>query len=386
MMVLKICVLSALTNSYFYVTNMEDFKPTTYEEMIKYINEHDVKILNTTNKKDLIKNYEIPLYYYKLLIDRKFDDKFIFIVFPWLFDILSISMSYDEYEKFKKDMLKFIEDNYSSMEIKGIKNVASLYEITSQNVSIDKSKLSSLAYFKYLIGATFPCVSIDHKTLESLNTENANIFRINATYNLQYPNSIVKYRDVDIKYRILNPKTIDDYNSSIQYRPPLSIAKEMYKIEDNGSNKYIIVIDYNNKYYTVVKFKDSIYVSQKFVDNLLLGKLDIPEIIDDIINTRIKYEFYNKTKTIPNKSRDELKRKYLSLQSLAFNTPITDIHTYASELSKTALKEGMIEPEDEPYFQKYLECMNVEFSDTNKNNVVNYVLSYIYPDLLVVVK
>lgn len=378
-----------LMSAYFYLSNMdcqENFKPTTYEEMINHIKNLNVKDMKGVNKKDLIKNYEVPLYYYKLLIERNYDDKYIFIVFPWLFDTLSISMSYDEYEKFKKDILKFIEDNYSSMEIKGIKNVASLYEITSQNVSIDTSKLSSLAYFKYLIGATFPYVSIDHNALETLNTEKANIFKINATYNLKYPNSIVKYRDINIKYKILNPQTIDEYNSSIQYRPPMSIAKEMYKIEDNGSNKYIIVIDYNNKYYTVVKFKNSIYVDKSFVDDLLVGKLDIPDLINDTINTRIKYEFYKKTKTIYNKSIDDLKRKYLSLQSLAFTIPITDINTYASELSKAALNGGMIEPEDKPYFQKYLECMNVEFNNDNKNNVVNYVTNYIYPDLLAVVK
>lgn len=361
----------------------EDFRPTSYEELIGYINKHEISS-NHTNGKDLIKNQDVPLYYYKQLANRKYDDKFIFVVFPWLFDLLSISMSYEEYGKFKKDILKFIEDNYSSMEIKGIKNVASLYEITSNNIDLDTSNISSLAYFKYLIGATFPCVSIDHKALDTMNTENANLFKINATYNLKYPNSIVKYKDVDIKYRILNPKTIDDYNSSIQYRPPLSIAKEMYNIEDNKSDKYIIIIDYNNKYYTVVKFKGSIYVSKKFVDDLLIGKLDIPETIDELINTRMKYEFYNKTKIIPNKPTDELKRKYLSLQSLAFNTPMTNVQSYANELSRAALESGVIEPEDEPYFQKYLECMNIEMSD--KNNVVNYVTNYIYPDLLAIVK
>lgn len=366
---------------------MDNFKPTTYEDMIDYLNKVEIKSSDIIDKKNLIKNYDIPLYYYKQLINRDYSDKYIFVVFPWLFDALSITMSYKEYEDFKKDMLKFIEDNYSSMEIKAIKNVASLYEISSQNIHIDISKLSSLAYFKYLIGATFPYISINYKELLEINEEKATLFKINATYNLTYPNSIVKYKDVEIKYRILDPSTISEYNSSITYKPPKKIAKEMYDVEKLGNEtKYLIVIDYNNGYYTVAKFGSSIYVDKSFIEDLKVGKLDIFDIVDDIINTHIKYEFYNKTKTIQNRSVDELKKNYLSLQSLAFSVPLTNLQTYASELSKAAFKASLLDPDDEPYFQKYVELMNIEFNEENRNNIVNYVMNYIYPDLLTTTK
>ena len=372
---------------YFYLKDMDNFKPTTYEDMIDYLNKVEIKSSDIIDKKNLIKNYDIPSYYYKQLINRDYSDKYIFVVFPWLFDALSITMSYKEYEDFKKDMLKFIEDNYSSMEIKAIKNVASLYEISSQNIHIDISKLSSLAYFKYLIGATFPYISINYKELLEINEEKATLFKINATYNLTYPNSIVKYKDVEIKYRILDPSTISEYNSSITYKPPKKIAKEMYDVEKLGNEtKYLIVIDYNNGYYTVAKFGSSIYVDKSFIEDLKVGKLDIFDIVDDIINTRIKYEFYNKTKTIQNRSVDELKKNYLSLQSLAFSVPLTNLQTYASELSKAAFKASLLDPDDEPYFQKYVELMNIEFNEENRNNIVNYVMNYVYPDLLTTTK
>ena len=62
---------------YFYLKDMDNFKPTTYEDMIDYLNKVEIKSSDIIDKKNLIKNYDIPLYYYKQLINRDYSDKYI---------------------------------------------------------------------------------------------------------------------------------------------------------------------------------------------------------------------------------------------------------------------------------------------------------------------
>lgn len=171
---------------------------------------------------------------------------------------------------------------------------------------------------------------------------------------------------------------------------------ENEKIENENQNKSIknlvntssgfkafVVLCYNDSetplqcHYSLANFGSFKYLSYKeakdFIDHKILASVD-----SEIFDNYLKEEYYNEISS-EKKDPNDLKKDYTALMQRvreAFNNSTK--FTFADKLDVS----GIIDPHEIPFFKIYLSKVKT-LEPYDIQTLLNYVLSYIYPDLLV---
>lgn len=147
--------------------------------------------------------------------------------------------------------------------------------------------------------------------------------------------------------------------------------------------KAFVILCYNDSetplqcHYSLANFGSFKYLSYKeakdFIDHKILTSVD-----SEIFDNYLKEEYYNEISS-EKKDPNDLKKDYTALMQRvreAFNNSTK--FTFADKLDVS----GIIDPHEVPFFKIYLSRVKT-LEPYDIQTLLNYVLSYVYPDLLV---
>ena len=315
---------------------------------------------------------------------------------PFFINMFQCGKNMNEWKKFVSDIDNeliemFGETNSSSL-------INNLKMLLNKDCS-DSSSFSSIHKFHYLTDFWFEAETTGitgNELLSKMNElnlidDNTIFVSINVAYNLHNLQSIVIYKNIPkLREKILNPSTIDSLNP---FKYPKSIQKptkdfyilnnKLEKINEIPSSisKSFVLISYNDSenHYSLANFGENRALTpeetRKFVDYKVLKIIN-----SEVFDYYLKEEFYNKISSTKRNVND-LKKDYIKLTQI-----VSDIYskstqnTFSTKLISAVESISLIDSHELPYFKLYV-SKNIEPFDLQ--NVLSYVTSYIYPDLLV---
>lgn len=324
----------------------------------------------------------------------------VLIKHPFFINILQCGKNLNEWKEFAEnlnhEMLLMFGDTNSSGEINRLKSLLNQKHINNE---------SSLHKFHYLIGFWFESEMIGITGNElisklknsSIIDENTIFISINVSFNVSNDESIIIYKDIPkLKEKLLNIKTIDLFNPFIQPKH-IYKAKKDYNILNNNleeinalpSNysKSFVLLCYNDSekinqcHFSLANYAETKYLSkedtQNFIEYRVLKTVDVK-----LLDFYLKEEFYNK---ICSEKKDvvELKKDYIKLMQLikeSFNS--VDKNKFITKFIERLTPTNIIPIQELPYFKLYLSKIKT-MDPFSFDTVSDYILSYIYPNLLV---
>lgn len=329
---------------------------------------------------------------------------FIIITHPFMLSVFQLRHNHETCQQFQTQLLESMENDFDAMPQAKV-----LIQILKQPM-LEQNACSAFHQFHYLMGFYFKAESIAQTPsqlsphIDKLVTENnidkkqLILIAINAAYNVKNTNSVVMYSNVPkSKARIINESTIESFNSIHQspvkqtLTSPYTILSIDFKpIENTDSFNYthsIVLINYNdtdnykNNHYTLAYFGKFGSLDKRLTQDFINFKL-IRSIDNRLLNFYLQESFYehiyDSSLTI-----DQLKRSYTQLMnavSSAFNksnSPSECINNIIANVEA----QHLIDTHEMKYFKIYLSKIN-KLQPYDTQTVINYVLSYIYPDLL----
>ena len=309
---------------------------------------------------------------------------------PYMLQLLQIKHNSDSWEMFCSSMLECIASNYDQLpQSKEIRKILENKRLQS---------VSAFQYFHYLMGFYFKSQFIAQEkqnlkdeiySLAKLNNvKELILIAINAQNGIKNKDSIIIYNNVPrTKQMILNEDTIKDFNS-FQYAnttntdTPFNIYdinfKQLSDIPSTFTHS-LVLINYDNIHYTIAYFGKNSVLDKTYTQNFISGKC-LKSVNVQLLTFYLQQSFYSSIYT-NDLSIDELKRTYtklMNITSAVFNR--TTKETFVDELMKET--EDIIDEHEKVYFKIYLSKVP-RLPTYDLSNVLNYVLSYIYPDLLI---
>ena len=324
----------------------------------------------------------------------------VLIKHPFFINILQCGKNLNEWKEFTENLnneiLLMFGDTNSSSEINRLKLLLNQKHINNE---------SSLHKFHYLTGFWFEPETVGIIGTElisklknsSIIDENTIFICINVSFNILNDKSIVIYKNIPkLKEKLLNIKTIDLFNPFIQPKH-IYKSKKDYNILNNNleeintlpSNysKSFVLLCYNDSekinqcHFSLANYGDGKYLSkedtQNFIEYRVLKTVDVK-----LLDFYLKEEFYNK---ICSEKKDivELKKDYIKLMQLikdSFNS--SDKNKFITKFIESLTSTNLIPAQELPYFKLYLSKIKT-IDPFCFNSVSDYILSYIYPNLLV---
>lgn len=326
----------------------------------------------------------------------------VLIKHPFFINIIQCGKNLNEWKEFVKDIINELQLMYgetnSSREINELK-------LMLNQVYIDEKKESSIHRFHYLTGFQFEpgTVGITGDELleilknSSLLDENTIFISINASFNILNDKSIIIYKDIPkLREKLLNIKTIDLFNPFIEPKQIFKAEKDydilnskFEKINDLpvNYNKSFVILCYNDSenrnecHYSLANYAETKYLSKEdtknFVEYRVLKTIDVK-----ILDFYLKEDFYNKLCS-EKKHAEDLKKDYIKLMQLAKETfNRSDKNTFAEKFMNSIASIDLINEHELPFFNLYLSKVKT-MESYNLQSVLDYILSYIYPNLLV---
>lgn len=401
------------------IDSLNNFSSVTYENTIipevnKILSElNKIEISSWPRKTTLSKTIDIyvesiavhMLYSYAKNIKFKYPLHCIINVLlkhPFFINIVQCGKNLNEWKEFVISLTNELQmmygDTNSSNDINELK-------LLLNQKYIDNEKESSLHKFHYLIGFWFESetVGITGNELisklkdKSMIDENTIFISINVSFNILNDKSIVIYKDIPkFREKLLNIKTIDFFNPFIQPKH-IYKSKKDYDILNNKFEKINELPSTFSKSFVLLCYNDSEKIDQchfslaNYGDNKYLSKEDTKNFIEyrvlktidvKMLDFYLKEEFYNKICS-EKIHVENLKKDYIKLMQLSKETfNRADQHTFAEKLINSVTCVGLINENELPYFKLYLSKVKT-MEPYDLQSVLDYVLSYIYPDLLV---
>lgn len=358
---------------------------------------------------------------------------------PFLISIVQCGKNLNEWKEYSKELLNEISmmygDTSSSKKINDLRTMLSQKYIESP---------SSIHSFHYLTGFSYESGTTGITGEELLNKLSESISKdtifisINVSYNLRNVRSIIVYQEIPkFREKLLNIDTIDKFNpfyqpkhihraeteydlfdskfNKIDKLPTIQNSSHQYKSNENSKQnenqtsdnvnekneienqnksiknltnissgfKAFVILCYNDSetplqcHYSLANFGPFKYLSYKeakdFIDHKIITSVD-----SEIFDNYLKEEYYNEISS-EKKDPNDLKKDYTALMQRvreAFNSSTK--FTFADKLDVS----GIIDPHEVPFFKIYLSKVKT-LEPYDIQTLLNYVLSYIYPDLLV---
>ena len=326
----------------------------------------------------------------------------VLIKHPFFINIVQCGKNLNEWKEFVKDIINELQLMYgetdSSREINELKSMLN-------QVYIDEKKESSIHRFHYLMGFQFESETVGvtgNELLEilknsSLLDESTIFISINVSFNILNDKSIIIYKNIPkLREKLLNIKTIDLFNPFIEPKQIFKAERDynilnskFEKINDLpiNYNKAFVILCYNDSekikqcHYSLANYTETKYLSKEdtknFIEYRVLKTIDVK-----ILDFYLKEDFYNKVCS-EKKHIEDLKKDYIKLMQLTKETfNRSDQRTFTEKLINSVAGIGLINENELPYFTLYLSKVKT-MEPYNLQSVLDYVLSYIYPDLLV---
>ncbi len=312
---------------------------------------------------------------------------------PMLINIIYNNMNYDEWKDYSAQLLEELDVFYANKTLGEYEECKKMLTVDYKQDTIQS--LSALNYFHYLYGFSFNSKYISIPFKELSNNGGNDTLCINATYNLDYLDSIVNYHDIPSSSDVfISDKMIED---TVPYTmTPPTRATEMYTMYDRNMKKtdrfvtkYVnIVLDYNNGY--VTRCLKKIYQKD---NNEPFEVMNVPLTqAMDMINGRVKYsynkndllsylktDFYNQF-SIERRSIEELKKTYSVISSVVnMSFEENSIHKTIANIKSNPLLNDIIHVNEKKYFDLYVDSM-VLLDIPNRTYVYEWLIEYIYPN------
>lgn len=394
--------------------NTATYENTIIPEVNKILTElNKIKISSWPRKINLSKNIDIyvesiavhMLYSYTKNLKFKYPLHCIINVLikhPFFINIIQCGKNLNEWKEFVKDIINELQLMYgetnSSREINELK-------LMLNQVYIDENKESSIHRFHYLMGFQFESETVGvtgDELLEilkkSLLLDESTIFiSINTSFNILNNKSIIIYKDIPkLREKLLNIKTIDLFNPFIEPKQIFKAERD-YDILNSkfekinelplNYNKSFVVLCYNDSknrnecHYSLANYAETIYLSKEDTKNFVEYRV-LKTIDAKILDFYLKEDFYNKLCS-KKKHVEDLKKDYIKLMQLTKETfNRSDKNTFAEKFMYSIASIDILNEHELPFFNLYLsKVKNME--PYNLQSVLDYILSYIYPNLLV---
>ena len=327
---------------------------------------------------------------------------FVVIAHPFMLQIIQYGHNHITWNKLRPELLETIDNDFSS--IPQAKQIRQLLE----RQTIDSSFASAFHLFHYLYGfyykseTTGKHVSELRPFIDQLVKQHANkliIISINATYNILRPESVICYNDVPRSpTKILNENNIENFKSftpsACQQKPSSSfdILDTSFRLLSDIPEDYthaLVLINYNNtksftdNTYTVAHFGPNTVLDKKQVRDFLAYKV-IRKIPNVLLVFHLEEAFYANVYSNSLKV-DDLKRSYTRLMNTITSTfhSTTDPSAFIDKLV-TLIKadhNDLIPAQEMKWFILYLSKLK-RIQPYDISTVMQYVLGYVYPDLL----
>ena len=326
------------------------------------------------------------------------------LIHPFMINVIQEHHNYETWEPYRERIFDLIKTYYN-----GDERSKDILTILEQKTPHDMSKLSALSRFHSLLGFTFKSettavpASALQEQFKQLDQSTTIIIAINVANNIEQLESIICYRNVQrSKTKFVSPEFVKQCKQFHKYgihqdvSKPFNILDAQFqplnKLPESFTSA-IVVLNYNdtpqfeNNHYTVAYFRDSITLTKSQATEFMEFKL-LYSVGNDLITTDIKEDFYTRIYYVQT-SLDELKRKYtkfMNIVSRVYNEHMTPPHTkevinnFIDKLTIEAVAEGCIIKQEVPFFKVYLSKLHSTVTDIG--HVVQFVLTYIYPDLL----
>lgn len=328
---------------------------------------------------------------------------YVLLKHPYFINIIQMGKNYDEWKEYSEQIINEISllygDSNSSSSINELKKLLNIDD------KLNYDNTSSIHKFHYLIGFHFESETVGitgEELLTKLNDKHLidkdTIFiSINVAHNILNNKSIVIYKNIPkFREKLLNISTIDLFNPFIQpehiYTPSKEYTilnnelKELNELPKNFSKSYVILC-YNDsdnmqkRHYSLAMFSETIYLSTEDTKSFIEFKI-IKSLDSKLFDLNLKEDFYNIIGS-EKKNINDLKKDYVKIMQIAreaFNK--SDQHSFINKFIDMLNTFKLIDEHELPYFKIYLSKIKT-ISPYNIQNVLNYVSSYIYPNLLI---
>lgn len=326
----------------------------------------------------------------------------VLIKHPFFINIIQCGKNLNEWKEFVKDIINELQlmhgETNSSREINELK-------LMLDQVYIDENKESSIHRFHYLIGFQFESETVGvtgDELLEILkkssSLDESTIFiSINTSFNILNNKSIIIYKDIPkLREKLLNIKTIDLFNPFIEPKQIFKAERDYdilnSKFEKINNlpvtyNKSFVVLCYNDSknrkecHYSLANYAETKYLSKEDTKNFVEYRV-LKTIDAKILDFYLKEDFYNKLCS-KKKHIEDLKKDYIKLMQLAKETfNRSNKNTFTEKFMNSIASINLINEHELPIFNLYLSKVKT-MEPYDLQSVLDYVLSYIYPNLLV---
>lgn len=328
---------------------------------------------------------------------------YVLIKHPYFINMIQMGKNYDEWKEYSEQLINEISLLYGDSNSSN--NINELKKLLYNDSKLNYNDTSAIHKFHYLIGFHFESETVGitgEELLTKLNDKHLidkdTIFiSINVAFNILNNKSIVIYKNIPkFREKLLNISTIDLFNPFIQpehiYAPSKEYAilsnelKELNELPKNFSKSYVILC-YNDSdnthkcHYSLAMFSETVYLSigntKSFIEYKIIKSLD-----SKLFDLNLKEDFYNIIGS-EKKNMNDLKKDYVKIMQIAreaFNK--SNQQSFIKKFIDMLNTFKLIDEHELPYFKIYLSKIKT-ISPYNIQNVLNYVLSYIYPDLLI---
>lgn len=328
---------------------------------------------------------------------------YVLIKHPYFINMIQMDKKYDEWKEYSEQLINEISLLYGDSNSSS--NINELKKLLAVDSKLNYNNTSSIHKFHYLIGFHFESETVGitgEELLTKLNNKHLidkdTIFiSINVAHNILNNKSIVIYKNIPkFREKLLNISTIDLFNPFIQpehiYTPSKEYTilsnelKELNELPKNFSKSYVILC-YNDSdkihkcHYSLAMFSETIHLSTEntkaFIEYKIISSLD-----SKLFDLNLKEDFYNIIGS-EKKNMNDLKKDYVKIMQIAreaFNK--SNQQSFIKKFIDMLNTFKLIHEHELPYFKIYLSKIKT-ISPYNIQNVLNYVSSYIYPDLLI---
>ena len=333
---------------------------------------------------------------------------YIIVAHPFMLTVFQLRHNHKSYQTFQTQLLETMENDFDALP-----QAKPLIRILKQPM-LEQSACSAFHQFHYLMGFYFKpnsiaqtpsnlTAQIDELVKDNhINKQQLIFIAINAAFNVKNTNSIIMYSNVPkSKARIINESTIESFNSihqsnqTQQPKSPFTILNHQFSplnISTNETDKLnythsLVLINYNDgtdystNHYTIAYFGKFGVLDKRltleFISFKLLRAID-NRLLTFYLQESFYEHIYDNQLTI-----DQLKRSYTQLMnatSSAFNRSNSSSECINNIIANVSAQQ-LIDEHEMPYFKVYLSKLN-KLQPYDTQNVINYVLAYIYPDLL----
>ena len=330
---------------------------------------------------------------------------FVIIAHPFMLQLIQYNHNFTSWDKLRIELVEAIDNDFSS--IPQAKQIRQLLETQT----IDTSLASAFHLFHYLYGfyykpeTTGKPASDLIKFVSLLQSQNPAIKKliiisINSTYNILRCESVICYNDVPRSTtKILNESTIETFKSftpsPCQQKPASSfdILDTSFGLLSDGIpadyTHALVLINYNN----APNYKNNIYTVAHFGPNSVLEKKQVRDFIsykairkipNNLLVFHLEEAFY--ANVYKNDFKIEsLKRSYTRFMN-TISTTFNTTNSPSSFIEKLIINvkadhSDLIPHQELKWFTLYLSKLK-RMNPYDLQTVIQYVLSYVYPDLL----